>query len=173
MLHVTHMSELPDIAIWTQKKKNWLTKSPRNSTFIQLLLTSRSMSLPSWCDWLTVCLSSCQTKTPTAMCRPTLNFFPLSLFFFIFHFLFSWRFLVSLFWMFAFFSLFPFDMLNENEIITSHFFLWLMGDSNVLILFTQRQNANITTQAMWMRVAWVFDGYLDKKNRRKRKGIRI
>lgn len=128
-----------------ERKKNWLTKSPRNSTssapphrapFHVTTFTTVTLN-----DWLTVCLSSCQTKNPTAMCRPTLNFF-LSLphqflhFSLLVYLKISCQFIVCV----CFFSLPFFDMLNENEIITSHIFYftydwWGIQMSLNLILF--------------------------------------
>lgn len=101
VLHVTHMSR--SIAV-NARKKNWLTKSP-NKIHMEVPPSSsssnRSMSLHLQCDWVTDWLCSpvdMSNKNPTAMCRPTLNFFlpSIGIFFpFIFHFLFIWRFLVS------------------------------------------------------------------------------
>lgn len=97
-------------------------------------------------DWLTVCLSSCQTKNPTAMCRPTLNFF------FILQFL-HFSLLVYLkiscqFIVFAFLS-FPSTCLTKKKRDYHFRLLFFMIDVGIqmskLILFTQRQNANITT----------------------------
>lgn len=137
MLRVTHMSELPDNASTCEsarkKKIDWQNPPVTRAALpLPPYVSQRSMSVPSrlWL-WMTDSLFACRhvkQKSPTAMCRPTLNFFslfpPHAINSFIFHFLFIWRFLVSLLCVFACF--FPFDMLNENEIITSTFFLCMI-----------------------------------------------
>lgn len=66
VLYVTHMSELLDNAVCKK-----LTKSPPHHQAVPChYLHDVTLN-----DWLTACLSSCQTENPTAMCRPTLIFF--------------------------------------------------------------------------------------------------
>lgn len=132
MLRVTHMSELPDNAeSGTERKKIDWQKSPRNSTLPLLIHPSRSMFTIVTLKWLTHCLPVVMSnKNPTAMCRPTLNFFflPHAINSFIFHFLFIWRFLVSLLCV----CFFPSTCLTKTRLSLQKIFLvWLMGDSNV------------------------------------------
>lgn len=142
MLRVTHMS--PSTAVNARAKK-LIDKIPPAKIHMEVPPLPHHQTVPCHftfnADWLTddwLCSPvDMSNKNPTAMCRPTLNFFPAinRNFFPFFHFSLlvylkiSCQFCLLLY------------MLNENEIITRCFFcVWLMGVlMSSLSLFTHKR----------------------------------